>query len=78
MRTRCILCNGAKIVRGLGCIERECLNCDGLGYTEEPVVIRDEPEYIDEVEEEVEEVAAPSKLKVHIKTSSSSKKGSFK
>jgi hypothetical protein len=29
---RCHLCNGSKIIRGLGMMEKECTECFGIGW----------------------------------------------
>lgn len=39
--SRCDCCNGRRHIVGLGGIERECDNCDGVGFVKvaEPVVV---------------------------------------
>lgn len=38
---RCLLCNGTKRVRGLGMIEKECIECHGIGWvSKNPVDVK--------------------------------------
>ena len=35
---KCVTCKGAKKIKGLGGMERNCPGCKGIGYKEIPVV----------------------------------------
>jgi hypothetical protein len=58
---KCPVCNGKKIIMGVGHMERKCDTCKGIGWIDVPKVLQEIPQQKNYASKELEKVIAQKK-----------------